>query len=184
MRFTGGNLRRTLNNRLRAARRRCTFSVLVRLVTLVLFLVGSVGWPQTSAESGGTVRHSAPRQNAVKRKGCCCSIKRQKAGCCCCAKPVGQRAGCCAGKSTAANDAPAGEAHQDEAPAPRLIVTSCRCDSAPAIEFTISVQPRLATTDMPVVELVNSGACVPAVCRVPQPVGTRPETPPPRYRLC
>src|SRR5262245_29522392 len=147
-------MRRCLNFCL-TLRGRCT-----ALLTLVVFVLGSIGWP------------GVPRKVAWAQPGtCCCGHLRGSSSCGCCkrpaARPAAGKGSCCQKKKQSAGP-----------------VFTCPCGESDSPGFIVASQPKLAAEAVTIPQLVKTSAVAPTAARRAPEGNHCPETPPPRPSVC
>ena len=143
-------MRRCLNLSL-TLRGRCT-----ALLTLVVFVLGSIGWP------------GVPQKVAGAQPGtCCCGHLRGSSACGCCKRPAASSA---AGKGSCCQ-----KKKQSTSP-----IFTCPCGESGSPGFIVASQPKLTAESVTIPRLVETAAVSPTSSMRP-PEGNRcPDTPPPR----
>lgn len=164
-------IRRTVR---RFCRRACA------LVTLLAFLIGTVGVPIGGAESCG--------QGQAGCCGCkCCQAgKPCRCGCACCSRTgatKGKLPPCCAKRLAAAEKAAAAAKSKRGDTSPQ-VGGLCPCGKAPAKGYVVVTQPRLMSASVAVPEFEVGMFLVPAPSAHAPHEGSRPATPPPRLIGC
>jgi hypothetical protein len=141
------------------------------LVTLFVFVVGNIGWPQ-SAEKPGERGCCGRLVKLSSGGGCCCGKDKRKASCGCRKALVDTKTAICCQKKK-----PSGEK-------PVVAASACNCGDAPFPGFIVSSQPKLAAAVVTIPRLVETFA-VSLTSSLRAPEGNFcPDTPPPRPSLC
>lgn len=131
------------------------------LAVLIVFAVGSIGWPQQVSKPGG-----GQCLNLAGKSICCCSDRPRQPSCGCCKTAGAVKGGCCQSKRLARRSA-----------APTV---KCACgDSAPS-GFVVAAQPRMSLPTLIAPQLCVASRFVHSAFPQVDEASFSPETPPPR----